>query len=361
MGNRVTAFEPSLSVDDLEHVLANTRDVWEPLRGRRLFITGGTGFFGKWLVESFLWANAKLGLAAEATLLVRDPAAFLVRMPHLAGQSPLVLHMGSMESFTFPAGRFAAVIHAATASYAPVADFDPLAAFDRDVQGTRRVLDFAVHCRAQRLLFTSSGAVYGRQPAEMSHISEDYSGCPHTLDGNSGYAQAKRISEILCTLYGRAHGVEATIARCFAFVGPYLPLDSTFAVGNFLRDALAGGPIRIQGDGTPYRSYLYAADLAVWLWTLLFRGAPSRAYNVGSDAPVTIAELAREVADALDPTIEIRVAQTPDPRRPALRYVPATNLAREELRLGVKIGLREALKRTAAWEQNRLRCAVRSS
>ena len=131
--------------------------------------------------------------------------------------------------------------------------------------------------------------------------------------------------------------------------GSYLPLNANLAVGNFLRDALGGGPLQINGDGTPYRSYLYAADLAVWLWTILFRGVSCRPYNVGSDRDLTIAELARQVVAVVAPAAGIRIAKTPDPSRSPLRYVPATLRARDEFRLLVKTSLPDALRRTATW------------
>ncbi|MGO9109571.1 MAG: NAD-dependent epimerase/dehydratase family protein [Thermoguttaceae bacterium] len=342
-------FTPSLFAEDLDHVLAHTRDDWEAMRGQRLFMTGGTGFFGMWLIETFLWANLKLELGAEVHVLSRDPAAFLRKMPHLAGQPGLAFHAGSMDSFEFPGGEFSHVIHAATENYDSPAAPDLLAAFDRDIQGTRRVLDFARQCGAKRMLFTSSGAVYGLQPSELTHIPEDYAGSFAPTDTRSGYGQAKRVSEFLCALYGQAEGFEAKIARCFAFLGPYLPLDRNFAAGNFLRDALAGDPIVIRGDGTPYRSYLYTADLAVWLWTILFRGRSCRPYNVGSDEDLTIAALAQLVLDVVAPATELRVLQAADPSKPSLRYVPDTKRAHDDLGLRVNIGLREGIGRTAAW------------
>jgi dTDP-glucose 4,6-dehydratase len=126
-------------------------------------------------------------------------------------------------------------------------------------------------------------------------------------------------------------------------------LDNHFAVGNFIRDALLGGPIRVAGDGTPYRSYLYAADLAIWLWWILLRGESCRPYNVGSEESISIGDLARTVAGLCQPEASVLVAQEAVPGRPVERYVPSTQRARGELGFQERVGLRDAIERTMAW------------
>lgn len=334
---------------DLDHILEHTQGLWDELRGQRLFITGGTGFFGCWLLESFAWANDKLGLNARAVVLTRDPEAFARKAPHLARHPAISFHNGDVCNYEFPEGPFSHVIHAATEVNAQLNTENPLLVFNTIVEGTRRTLDFAVHVGAKKILFASSGAVYGRQPSEVTHIPESYNGKLDPLDPKSAYGEGKRAAEMLCCLYARQCGLEPKIARCFAFVGPYLPLDSHFAIGNFIRDALRGGPIQVNGDGTPYRSYLYAADLAIWLWTILLIGDSCRPYNVGSEQEVAIRDVAHCVAATFSDHIAVEIAGCPvlDPRQE--RYVSDISRTRKELNLREWIGLPEAIRRTIAF------------
>ena len=348
---------PPIFDEDLNHVLQHV-SAWESLRNARIFITGGTGFFGAWLLETFCHANAVLGLGAEATILSREPHQFLMKMPHLQNRADLrfmpgdvrALEPNTARSEKFEGGeKFTHFIHAATASGAnpPLA---PLEMFDVVLEGTRRVLDFAIEnssaSSSPRMLFVSSGAVYGAQPRALSRVDEEYSGAPDCRNLSAAYGEGKRAGEWLCAAYAEKFGIEIPIARGFAFVGPHLPIDAHFAIGNFLRDARKGGPIEIQGDGTPVRSYLYAADLAVWLWEILLRGQSGRAYNVGSEDAHSILETAQIVADAFNPKPEIIVAGKPKAGVLPTRYVPSTQRAQGELGLRPIIQLPDGIART---------------
>jgi dTDP-glucose 4,6-dehydratase len=144
--------------------------------------------------------------------------------------------------------------------------------------------------------------------------------------------------------------METKIARCFAFVGPYLPLDIHYAIGNFIRDAMKGSPIVIKGDGTPYRSYLYAADLAIWLWTIFLQAESCRPYNVGSENAISIHELAELVRVVVNPDIQIKQMQAMKSGEKAQRYVPSVKRAEKELLLNCCVPLEESIKFTQNWE-----------
>jgi len=344
---------PPLPQQDLNHTRHGVGDDWRQLQNANIFITGGTGFFGCWLLESLVHANRHLQLNLKATILSRAPERFLPRLPHLSNADELTFIKGDVrDKSTFPESTFTHIIHAATPASAYINETAPLEMFDVIVEGTRNILDFAIKCGAPKVLLTSSGAIYGKQPVELSHIPEEFSGGPDSLDANSSYAEGKRAAEWLCAAYIKSHDLPVTIARCFAFVGPHLPLDEHFAIGNFIRDARAGKSIHIAGDGTPLRSYLYAADLAIWIWKVLLNGESGRAYNVGSEEAFSIHEIAEHVADCVSPKPEIIIAQQAQSGQLPSRYIPSTQRAQNELKLTQQIHLPEAISRTLSWLNN---------
>jgi nucleoside-diphosphate-sugar epimerase len=320
---------------------------WQTLAGLSIFVTGGTGFVGKWLLATLLDADQTLGLDCRITVLSRDPAAFERAWPAMAGQVNWIA--GDVRDFTMSSEQFDVIIHAATDVVSQVSPND---VFLTCLNGTRRVLELASHCRASRLLLVSSGAIYGPLPSRMTHVPETYLGGPDPLLASSAYGEGKRVSEWLCA-QAAVDGLKVKIARVFALVGPHLPLNKQFAIGNFLSAAMASEQIVIHGDGTPHRSYMYAADMAAWLWAVLIKGEPSRAYNIGSDASISIRALAERVSLILNRKPNICVQQQAVPGAESLRYVPDISRARHELRLPAPLELDEAILRTARWLYDR--------
>lgn len=341
----------SLLADDLDRVLAQTDTLWEDLRGARLLLTGGTGFFGCWMLETLLKANERFGLGASVVVLTRDARAFLGKAPHIISHPAVTLQEGDVRSFTWQGGALSHVIHAGTDTQTPVTRADRLRVFDTIVAGTRHTLEIAERAGAVRLLMTSTGAVYGQLPSNITHVPEEYAGGPDSTCPRYAGAEAKRAAEMLCTLYAEGP-LHTVVARCFAFVGPYLALGQHLAIGNFIGAALEGKPIRIHGDGTPLRSYMYASDLAAWLWTILLRGERARAYNVGSEEAISIADTARAVARAAGTGSEVVIAGA-GTGGSAERYVPSTRRARMDLGVAMTVDFEEALARTLEWHRAR--------
>src|SRR4029077_962923 len=159
---------------DLDNILARTEPLWKELRGERLLITGASGFFGCWLLGGFASANRRLDLHAHAVGLSRNPGLLAEKAPHLARNPAIVLHAADVRHGGFPNGTFSHGIHAATDARATLNNETPRVMFDTIVEGTRRTLQFAIASSVARFLLVSSGAVYGTQPPQLTHVGESF-------------------------------------------------------------------------------------------------------------------------------------------------------------------------------------------
>ena len=220
---------------------------------------------------------------------------------------------------------------------------------DEMLEGTRRVLDFCAVADVCKMLLISTGAVYGPVPEGMEKIPEDFSASYDPADGSHVYHHVRRMMESLTVLHAKEKGFETKIARCFSFIGPYLPLDGRFAASDFIQDALSGKCITVKGNGKSVRTYQYMADMALWLWRILFRGKDCTPYNVGSDRPVTIKQLAEIISKAWNPPPPISILWNDNSGVAQNYYVPDTEKAKLELCLPLEIPLADAVSKTFKW------------
>jgi dTDP-glucose 4,6-dehydratase len=317
------------------------------LKNAHIFLTGGTGYVGRWLLEALSHANEVLGLGIKVTVLSRNPSNFVERYPHFGAESIVNWVTGDIRTFHFPDNEFSHIIHAATDVVARNSEIDT---FDVIVSGTKRVLEFARLKTISQVLLLSSGAVYGTIPTTVERVPEHYSGAPLATDPRSAYGLGKLAAEWLGAAYSESGQLSCKTARLFTQVGPYLALDKRFAVGNFVQNALKKEPFLIKGDGTALRSYMYGSDLVVWLLRILCQGKTAYPYNVGSDDPITITELAyltARVAKISEP--KITIMDQPSSNKLQDRYIPDIARAQNELGLEIVVKVEEAMAKTLGW------------
>lgn len=338
---------------DLDEILDAAADDLRHFAGTRWYVTGGTGFVGTWLLRTVARANRRLGTNIRADVLTRAPDAVRKRTPDLEADDALRFVQGDVRA-PVGDGSYDAVVHAATPSTGGMNENEPDQLLEVIVDGTRALIERVIAPSGRvPVLLTSSGAVYGRQPSELARIPESYAGAPDCLAPNSAYHEGKRVAELELAIAQAAGAGRLRPARLFAFVGPGLPLDAHYAAGNFVRDALAGGPIRVLGDGTPYRSYLYPTDMVAWMLAIFARGGDARAYNVGSEEAVTIGDLAALVARSAGPPVTVEIARGPQPGAAPERYVPDCSRITTELNVQPRVGLELAIERTLAFHRAR--------
>ncbi len=340
---------------DLDTIVDRCGAAWDRLDGARILVTGGTGYVGRWIAAAIDHAHRRLGLDCRLTIVSRRPASLRGACPFLADSPAIDTVAADVRTMPFPDGRISHVIHAATPveRQASTPDAEMIGVCE---EGTRRVMAVAAAAGSAAVLVASSGAVYGTRPPDGAPIPESYVGGG---EPSSAYAEGKRRSERIAADAARS-GLPTCIVRLFAQAGPHLPLEGQFALGNFVRDAVAGRDIVVRGDGTPVRTYLYATDLVEWLLTLLTRGCRTGdpgCFNVGSEEAISIAAVAHLVAETdrrvAGKTTAARVVIEGDavPGAAATRYVPDCSRARDAFGLVARVPVAVSVARMLEWHR----------
>lgn len=337
-------------LSDLEEIIQTSVSDLEEIVNKPLVITGASGFVGTWLTLSWVAARKRLNGRGQLLITSRNPQSLLPLVNVIDSRSPVTALSSDIRNLHIPSEfRNGNLIHAATPASAALNASDPAAMLKIIIEGQERVIVEAVRMN-NRLLFLSSGAVYGRQPLDLSHLPETWEGAPQIGDSNSAYHEGKRVAELMGNIAATKQGLHFISARLFAFIAPFLPLGTHFAAGNFIRDALSSNQIEIQSGGGSVRSYLYATDLCSGLWALLARGETGSAYNIGSDLDIKIKELAIKVAWLAGTNARVNVRGLDTPQNVS-RYVPSLERLHNEIGIKQSISLEQSLKRTISWLQ----------
>jgi len=344
-----------LVLRELRTLIGVSEPHFRALAGASILITGATGWFGVWLLDALCAADDLLSLRLRIIAVSRDPGRFLSRFRGFAQDDRISWIEADVCDLAVSGTSFSHVIHGAADTTAGPDPGTQRRLFDTLVDGTRRVIAAAgTHCTSFLLL--SSGAIYGPAKTSGHRFSESECGGPDPSLAGNCYAEGKRAAEQACAL-AAAEGIPVRIARCFAFVGPHMPFDKHFAIGNFIADAVRGRPILVKSDGRPIRSYLYMSDLVGALLAILVAGEAGRPYNVGSDQGFTIEQVARLVDQIVGGSGVKIQGDRSDPRD---QYVPDTSRLASELGVPQTVGLESAIARTAAWYRAQPRAAVTS-
>jgi len=333
---------------DIDKVILLTHELWSHMRNKRILLTGGTGFIGSWLLEVMQGVNDDLNIGMQFSVLTRNSVAAKNNHPNLFDRDDTFVLEGDILGPIKHKGSWDICIHAATDVESSLQAIDPLATFKSIADGAENVLAFSKSSGVSRFVLLSSGAVYGAQPQHLEKIPEDYLGVPKDLDSRSAYGCGKKAAEWIATSY-KCDDFEPVIARIFALIGPGMPQKGSFAAGNFLEDVLHKRSIAIKGDGSSIRSYLYMADLCVWLLNIMVFGKSGMAYNVGSESPCSILELANLFSRYLGDNHIEKISISKATNNLPSRYVPNTTLARQDLGLTEYTPIDIAIQKTFQW------------
>jgi len=323
--------------------------IYSKLGFQHIAVTGGTGFLGTWIAETVAALNDEHRLGITLDLFARNINDWTQQHPHLATRSDIRLRSQDVRSPFELARNTNYVVHAAGIPNNRVHASDPLRVQQTTLLGLNNTLDAATQLDSLTRFLNVSSCLVSGTPNRSGPLAEtDYFPMPcgqlHTV-----YAEAKRAAENLAAIYRSQFRMPVSTIRPFTFAGPYQALDRPWALNNFLRDILTGSDVRIHGDGTARRSYLYGSDAAWWTLAALVNGVDGAVHNIGSPTPVTHLELVKLLKDRVSPNARVVLNTVQSKLGSQNDLFPDTTHTQKSLGVTQTCSLEQVIDKTWRW------------
>lgn len=303
----------------------------------RVVITGGAGFLGSHLGETLLRRGHSV-VAVDNFVTGRA-----TNVAHLVGDRFTLVEHDVTEPFDID-GDVDGVLHFAS----PASPVDylkmPIETLRVGSMGTQNALELAQR-KGARLVLASTSEVYG--DPQVHPQPETYWGHVNPVGPRGVYDEAKRYAEALVLAYRDNRGVDASIIRIFNTFGPRMRPNDGRAIPNFVRQALAGEPVTVSGDGSQTRSICYVDDLVDGILAMLLETHDPGPVNIGNPHEISMRDLAQWIIDLTGTSSEIQYIARPTDD-PTVRR-PDTTKAHALLGWSPKVSVETGLERTIAW------------
>jgi nucleoside-diphosphate-sugar epimerase len=282
--------------EDLQSV-ANCINI-STLVNKKILITGATGLIGSFLIDFFVFINQKYKTNISIFALNRNINDIKERFNCYSQQDGLTLISQNICEPLNININFNYIIHAASNAQPKSFTDDPVGTMLANFIGMYNLLEYARTNRTERILYISSGEIYGQGTEDIKGFNENYSGYIDLLNIRSAYPISKRAAETLCICYNNQYKKEVIIARPCHIYGPTAKKNDSRASAQFINDILDDNNIILKSDGLQLRSYCYIADAASAILTILLSGESGSAYNISNkESNITIRELAELIAN----------------------------------------------------------------
>lgn len=287
--------QSKLYFEDIDKSLMHTVDV-EKLFGKSIIITGATGTIGSFVADTLIRLNRQNTANLKIYLAGRNLEKLRKQYEDCSGIEFLKYDMNSPIEFDVQVDY---IIHAAGNAHPAAFNGNPVETTIGNIESTFGLLEYLRKHHGKRLLYVSSGEVYGQGNVSLEAFEEEYAGYVEILSPRSCYPLSKRMAENLCASYWKQYGVETVIVRPCHTYGPHMTSTDNRAHVQFFHNALNGEDIVLKSAGSQMRSYNYVGDCVSALLTVLIRGVSGEAYNLANPrARLTIAQFADRIARA---------------------------------------------------------------